>query len=226
MTKSSRDSENLSDLFGQIYRDSLWGTSPDTGETFYSGHGSHDPMLVMPYLYSVRGFLHGFHLHNGRRPDVLDIGCGDFTIGARLADLANWYLACDVVAQLIDRNRKRFRRDGLEFLVLDATRSAPPDADITVIRQVLQHLSNEQIAAILERLPEHCSYLVVTEEVPGKKDFVPNLDMLPGPGVRAEHGSGVVLTAKPFSLAVVEEVVLCDVPFGESRIRTSLYKLR
>ena len=226
MDSALQNSGNLADLFGGIYRDSLWGQSPDAWETFYSGHGSHDPMLVMPFLYSVRGFLHGLHMHDGRRPDILDIGCGDFTIGARLTDLANRYLACDVVAPLIDRNRARFRRDGLEFLVLDATQTTPPSADVVVIRQVLQHLSNEQIACILEHLPERCSYLLVTETVPGKQGFVPNLDMPPGPGVRVDHGSGIVLTAKPFSLAVVAEVALRDTPFGESRIRTWLYNLR
>lgn len=226
MTQAPQPSENLAELFGGIYRDSLWGQSPEDGESFYSGHGSRDPMLVMPFLYSMRGFLHGLHMQGGRRPDILDVGCGDFTIGARLAELANRYMACDVVAPLIERNRKRFRRDGLEFHVLDATQTALPTADVAVIRQVLQHLSNEQIVRVLEHLPERCSYLVVTEEIPAKPDFVPNRDMASGPGVRADQGSGVVLTAKPFSLATVAEVVLCDSPFGDSRIRTWLYKLR
>ena len=165
-------------------------------------------------------------MYNGRRPDIVDIGCGDFTVGARLVDLTPRYLACDAVASLIERNKKWYSRDGLDFLVLDTAQTAPPSADVTVIRQVLQHLSNAQIACIQERLPESCSYLIVTEELPDKPGFVPNLDMPTGLSVRVEHGSGVVLTAKPFSLAVVAKAMLCDVHFGQSRIRIILYKLQ
>jgi hypothetical protein len=50
--------------------------------------------------------------------------------------------------------------------------------------------------------------------------------MPPGPSVRVDHDSGVVLKVKPFSLAVVTKAMLCDVHFGQYRIRTLLCKMQ
>src|SRR4029079_7884989 len=90
--------QSPAEMFGRIYRDRLWGRN---GLDFFSGLGSHDPAVVEPYVAAVRSLLSGIR----PPPVVVDIGCGDFAVGSRLTDLARLTVACDVVPQLIVRNR-------------------------------------------------------------------------------------------------------------------------
>ena len=76
--------QTLSSIFTQTYESQFWGCSNDPADRFFSGHGSRDPIVVAPYLASVRGLLHGLRLANGKKPSVIDIGCGDFFVGSRL----------------------------------------------------------------------------------------------------------------------------------------------
>ena len=97
------------------------------------------------------------------------------------------------------------------------------------LRQVLQHLSNKHIAAVVSKLKNSYKYLVLTEHLPLRDDFSPNLDKEVGAGVRIDigkKGSGVILTKPPFNLQVLQSSVLCEIPEGGSVIRTNLYKLR
>ncbi len=217
---------DLGSVFGAVYDGRMWGPSPDGDRAYFSGTGSREPDLILPYLYSVRGFLLGFGMVAGRKPEVVDLGCGDFTVGSRLVETCARYVACDVVAPLIEENRRRFSHSNVEFLVLDATRQKLPRADVVLIRQVLQHLSNEQISQVLARLPGRFGYAVVTEHLPAEPDFTPNLDMPTGPGTRLVQASGVVPTAPPFSLGVEDTAVLCNPSYHGSKVRTWLYKLR
>ena len=64
-----------------------------------------------------------------------------------------------------------------------------------MIRQVLQHLSNTQIAAILAKL--RAADLIVTEHVPTAPGVVRNKDKAAGPDIRLYRKSGVFLESPP-----------------------------
>jgi len=64
-----------------------------------------------------------------------------------------------------------------------------PKADCVILRQVLQHLSNEEIKNILAKLYNY-KYLILTEHLP-LRDFIPNEDIISGQGIRIKHNSGV-----------------------------------
>ena len=178
--------------------------------------------MVGPYVDAVRGFLAGF----ADKPSVVDLGCGDFNVGARLRDLCGSYVACDIVEALIAHNRERFADLDVDFRQLDIIEDMIPQTDIVIIRQVLQHLSNGQIARALRNITASCRYLVVTEHLPGKPDFRPNVDKPAGGAIRPFFGSGIVLTSEPFALKVLGERILCEVPELGGVIRTTLYTLR
>jgi hypothetical protein len=72
-----------------------------------------------------------------------------------------------------------------------------PPADVCLVRQVLQHLTNDDIHRALPHLRAY-PYVVVTEHLPVAMAR-PNANKRPGPGVRATRGSGVVLHEPPFS---------------------------
>jgi hypothetical protein len=207
------------DIFGEIYRRRLWGGT--SVADYCSGEGSHNEAILRPYVQAVRAFLEGFDL----KPDVADLGCGDFNVGSRVRDACARFVACDVVAGLIDRNSGRFAGLDVSFSQLDITASALPEADVAFLRQVLQHLNNQQIASVVRKLGQY-SWVVVTEHVPRNRNFPANLDKSTGPGVRLRFGSGVVLTRAPFDLRPLEQRLLCSIPETSGLVQTIAYRLR
>ena len=79
---------------------------------------------------------------------LLDVPCGDFH-WMRELDLPVEYTGVDIVPALVDRNVRLYERPGRRFLNLDATRDPLPRADLILSRDLLIHLSLEDIAALL-----------------------------------------------------------------------------
>ncbi|GFE87068.1 class I SAM-dependent methyltransferase [Steroidobacter agaridevorans] len=206
------------DVFTQVYREGLWGRT--LRRRFYSGPGSHDAGLIQPYVGAVSGFLSSLPA----RPAVVDLGCGDFNVGRRIRSACGSYIACDVVADLIAYNRRQFASLDVDFRCVDIVKDPLPAGDVVFIRQVLQHLSNEQIASVVAKLPQF-RYLVLTEHLPAGHDFVPNADHRHGSGIRLDANSGVVLTAPPFELRTRAQQIILDIPKYGGRITTIVYEL-
>jgi hypothetical protein len=207
------------EVFSTVYRERLWG-SLASGE-YCSGSGSHADDIVTPYVSSVRRFL-------ARLPQAAsaaDLGCGDFNVGSRLVPAFRQFTAVDVVPGLIERNARTFAHLGVSFSCLDLVDDALPPADVAFLRQVLQHLSNAQVARVLAKLHQY-HWLIVTEHLPATAAFRANRDKPLGPGVRQRFGSGLVLTAPPFNLRPREQRELCAVPCEAGTIQTIAYRMR
>jgi hypothetical protein len=218
--KRRMSGKSSEEIFTEIYERGIWGESR-AGQRFYSGSGSHDPSITEPYVQAVEAFLESLP----EKPDVVDLGCGDFAIGSRIREKCAGYVACDIVASLVEHHRATFADLNVTFKVVNIAKDELPAGDVAFIRQVLQHMSNAEIAAAIPKLRATYRYLVVTEHVPGV-DFVANADKAPGADIRTVNGSGVVLTEPPFSLAPVEEQLLCEATEHGARIRTHLYRLK
>ena len=203
----------VQEIFATIYASGAWGESDD----FNSGDGSRDPGITVPYVKVVGEFL-------GRLSNVkaVDLGCGDFAVGSQLVPFCREYVACDVVPDLVERNRIKFVNDRLSFKVLNLIEDELPEGDIVFLRQVLQHLSNADIAKVLPKLNVY-KYLVLTEHIP-VGSFKANHDTITGAATRLHLNSGVVLDKSPFGLKYDRKSVLCSLPFGESIIETVLYE--
>jgi hypothetical protein len=194
----NREYNNLSteQIFTKIYESGLWGKSDDPTSPYYSGSGSRRGSEVAAYVQSIGALLSSFEV----KPDVVDLGCGDFSVGRQVRTFCNRYIACDVVPGLVAFNRARYKEMDVEFKVLDLARDELPPADIAFVRQVLQHLSNEQISEFVARASLTYKFLVVTEHLPSHENFEHNVDKLVGPGTRMGHESGIILTSSPFNL--------------------------
>lgn len=213
--------KNLSnrEIFEGIYRDKQWGNSPDGTRAYFSGSGSHDSAIVSTYVGAVNAFLDTFP-----QPQILvDLGCGDFNVGSRIAPRAKKYIACDLVSGVIEDNRRIFSLENVEFKVLDLVNDDLPDGEVFFVRQVLQHLRNSDIRKFCAKVSKHCSHLVLTEHLPSNPDFLANIDKPNDCRIRLEFGSGVVLSKKPFNLNYRDERILCEVPEYGGIIRTILY---
>ena len=203
----------------QVYSMNLWG---DNDTSFYSGVGSHHPKIVEPYIEVVSSFLNSFEVP----PSVCDLGCGDFNVGREFLKLTSKYIAVDIVEPLIEFNSKKFDQENLEFHCLDIAVDDLPSADIVILRQVLQHLSNSEVQAILKKLKDFKN-LILTEHLPSG-DFTPNKDIISGQGTRLKKQSGLNILAPPFNFEVIEEKQLLSIHLRNNKgiIKTSLFKIK
>ena len=205
------------EVFSKIYGQGVWGKK--SGQNYYSGPGSHDQKLVVPYVESVKAFF----IQLGFKPSVVDSGCGDFNVGKQLRDYCGDYIACDVVPELVVYNANKFGAMNVDFRCLDIIEDPLPKAEVIFIREVLQHFSNEVIAKVLAKLLGSCKYLVLTEDVPLQDQFIPNLVKPTGPSTRTQFGSGVVVEAAPFNLKFLSKHVICELQRENSRICTTVF---
>jgi hypothetical protein len=216
----------IDQIFEKIYADAIWGRHPDGMP--WSGSGTHTPGVAEPYVEAVGAFL----ARLGTDVTVVDLGCGDFHIGSKIAPFAARYIACDVAASIIESNIDRWPFEHVEFRTLDLAADALPAGNVGFVRQVLQHLGNDDIKSFVKNLNRTKPYdhLIVTEHVPATEGFAPNVDMPSGSWIRVEFGSGVVLEKPPFNLRHLSSEILCAVDqpaYGEEAIiRTIHYRLK
>ena len=128
------------------------------------------------------------------------------------------YTGIDVVPELIEHHKSTVHDPRVSFRCADITTEALPAADLCLVRQVLQHLSNDEILKVLTNLGSF-SRALISEDVPIRpKSF--NRDKPHGPDVRSYYASGVYVERPPFSETVREiwELPLTD----NSVLRTAL----
>ncbi len=205
--------------FNEIYEKNLWGNSGKASRQYYSGVGSHDGSIVIPYIEAVQDLLTEFDT----KPDVVDLGCGDFFIGSSIRSFCGSYTACDVVEPLISYNKSKFKNLNVDFKHLDITKDTIPSGDMLIVRQVLQHLSNKDISRFVESINSNYKMLLLTEHLPFEKNFKPNIDKESGQNIRLDFNSGVDLTVEPFNLKFLFKKEICNVEGYGGRIVSTLY---
>jgi SAM-dependent methyltransferase len=96
---------------------------------------------------------------------VVDVGCGtgNWAITAR-----GRYLGVDVSREFVQAARERYAEDpSKQFLELDPTSSeVPGEYDLAQMVSVLHHLSDDQVARLLERIVPHTRYLFILDLYP------------------------------------------------------------
>ncbi len=217
-TKGKKKPWPTKNVMEQIYEMHLWGGQPTD---FYSGLGSHQPEILNPYIDVLTSFLMSFK----NSLVVCDLGCGDFNVGKELVKYTKAFVAVDIVTDLIERNKEKFKEKNLEFQSLDIAVDDLPFADCAIIRQVLQHLSNAEIQMIVPKL-NGFKYVIVTEHIP-EGDFIPNKDIISGQGIRLKKQSGINLLAPPFNLKVEDNQLLLAIRLEDCKgiIITTLYRM-
>jgi len=184
----------LKATFQEIYSSKSWG---DDGSPFCSGQGSRGP-VSQQYCDAVVEFIRD---HQVRR--VVDLGCGDFVVGRQIVEATGVdYIGIDVVPELIEHHIQTVNLPNVSFRLADITSDPLPAADLCLVRQVLQHLSNDEIARVLANV-KNFPMVLVAEDVPAKPRSI-NRDKPHGPDVRGYYRSGVYLDRPPFSVAAKE----------------------
>ena len=130
-----------------------------------------------------------------------------------------------LLKSLIERNKTKFIEDHLEFYCLDISKEKLPHADCIILRQVLQHLSNENIKYIVRKFKDY-KYVILTEHVP-IGNFTPNVDIISGQGIRLKQKSGVNVLKPPFNLKIKEQEIISRIVLNENKdqILTTIFTL-
>ena len=181
-----------SEAFDEIYRKKMW----QQGESL-SGSGS-EGKWSDDYVRTVREYI-----TRHKCKIIVDFGCGDFKVGSRLADLSSKYLAFDISKEIILRNRTEYEHlTNVMFSNQDITKDSIPKCDLLLVRQVFQHLTNEQISQALSNIENSTvGHVLITEHTykPGPA-FAANIDMKShSVRTRVSNKSGVDIGAPPFS---------------------------
>lgn len=137
-------------VFDDIYRNSVWG--------FQSGPGS-DPVAAKPWIDTVNTLL--------MQPDinkVLDIGCGDWRLGEQYNLKGKHYIGIDVSDEALAIARKKAKH-GAIFMQNDAATMEWPEADLILIKDVLQHLPNASIKIIMDNILSHAKYALICNDI-------------------------------------------------------------
>ena len=181
----------LPEVFSRVYETGAW--NGDGSQGFCSGSGSGGD-AADEYCDKVIEFI-----RKNRIESVADLGCGDFRVGQKITlETSVKYTGVDIVPSLVERNNAQFGNERVSFRCANLTTGPLPSAQLCLIRQVLQHLSNTEIEAVLGQLSSY-PLALVSEHVPKcPKSF--NRDKPHGPDVRAYYGSGVFVDKPPFSL--------------------------
>jgi len=198
ITQRAEDTRNATrsarDVFTEIYRKEKWGGKKDR---FCSGSGSTLETITEPYIDMVIRFL----MSIGRDKTIVDLGCGDMDLGKRFVNYCETYIGVDVVPDLIENHKRQTWGSNVRFQCLDIINDPLPEADICFLRQVLQHLSNEEIAKILPKLEKYKVVFITEHHPTPNPDIIPNKNSIHGPGVRVYYNSGVYLNKPPFNIA-------------------------
>jgi hypothetical protein len=222
--RSIRNSvRSTKDVFTEIYRDCEWGKSEGG---LCSGSGSRSELVTGPYVKAITEYL---QLH-GTNKTIIDLGCGDLEVSKKIFAYCSRYIGVDIVPPLIKKHESTDWGDHIAFLCLDIIEDDLPDGDICILRQVLQHLSNTQIAKILPKLHKYKTCFITEHYPTDNQEIIPNKDIVQGSWIRVYENSAVYLDKPPFNIPSTYLQIFLEVPgvglsreYDQGVIRT--YKL-
>mmetsp|Transcript_84116 Transcript_84116/g.139178 ORF Transcript_84116/g.139178 Transcript_84116/m.139178 type:complete len:283 (+) Transcript_84116:70-918(+) len=132
---------SVEEAFTKIYRTDAWGKGSGAGSV---------PVHCLKWIEFVRRFVREHKVES-----VVDLGCGDWQFSPYIYhDLAVKYTGYDVVKHVIEDNRKNWGDHGYVFEHLEFSTLVPQirDAELYIIKDVLQHWSSARVTAFLRQL--------------------------------------------------------------------------
>lgn len=142
-------------IFRVIYHKNMWGREIKSG-----GGSSLDQTVTL--RQALPGLVRRIGAHT-----VLDAACGDYHWMKTVALDINRYIGIDIVPELVDQNCKEYGGEKITFLNADITRDRLPQADLIICRDVLVHLSFDDIGRAIENFRHSNSMFLLTTTYPG-----------------------------------------------------------
>jgi len=164
--------------FDEIHAKRLWGD----GETV-SGPGS-----TLDATAKLRVELSKM-VARLKIKSLLDIPCGDANWMTKTEWITNVkYIGADVVAAIVDQNRKAYPK--LRFELLDIRKDELPAVDAVFVRDCLVHLPYNEIMEAIENVKRSGATWLMATHFPGRTNH----------DIQAGHWRPLDMTAEPFLL--------------------------
>lgn len=152
------DQGDLKAVFEFIYERKVWGEG--------SGGGS-DLRNVVLYIACLQALM---DRHDVR--SIIDIGCGDWRFSRYLNFDGRDYLGLDVVSSVIASNASTYGTSNIKFERADISEVDDlPACDLIICKDVLQHLSNENVIRALKKFRAARFALITNDYHPANVDI-------------------------------------------------------
>ncbi len=137
--------------FSDIYRNKGW----------YKGSGSGSlPENTAVYRDLLREIITQDDIKT-----VVDLGCGDWQFSTLLSWDTVKYTGIDVVPSIIEKDRELYgHTKNVEFILTDVLDYKLPPTDLVIVKDVLQHWTNEQVQKFLHTA-KNWRYMLITNTI-------------------------------------------------------------
>jgi SAM-dependent methyltransferase len=140
-------------IFNNIYKYNLWGFGSGTGSLKFNNK---------QYIKFMNEFL---KKHNDITK-IVDLGCGDWQLHKHINLEKKKYLGIDIVDKIINTNKKIYGSNNISFQCINFLDNELPEADLCIIKDVLQHLSDENIHKFFNKLKKKIyKYVLITNDI-------------------------------------------------------------
>jgi hypothetical protein len=147
---------NHEEIFSFIYKNKLWGENESK-----SGYASSKAFNKNFYTPFIKYFI----LSNNIK-SIVDLGCGDFNSSFFIYnDIKNiFYEGYDCCKEIIEENIKKYLNFNFKHLDLLKNKEKIKDAELYILKDVLQHWANDDIKKFLDYIYEfkNFKYLLIT----------------------------------------------------------------
>lgn len=158
--------KNRKEVFNDIYYRNRWGDRESV-----SGRGSNLQQTLV-IIKKIPVLLEKLDVKT-----MLDAPCGDF-YWLKEAELnLDRYIGCDIVAELVTENQRRYGNETREFINLDLATDVLPQVDLIFCRDCLVHLSFKDALAVIKNFKKSKSQYLLTTTYPG---ILENKDIITG----------------------------------------------
>tara|TARA_Y100000817_G_scaffold176436_1_gene137785 strand:- start:1790 stop:2386 length:597 start_codon:yes stop_codon:yes gene_type:complete len=140
----------MEESFSKIYSKNIWGGG--------SGSGSKMTRNNKKYIEILQGILDKYKIKT-----ICDIGCGDWEFSQFIDFGEREYLGIDCVLSVIEEDRERFKGDTIRFEHKTIGDDYIPEGyDLIIIKDVIQHWTDEDIMKYFSHIIEKNKYVFST----------------------------------------------------------------
>jgi 2-polyprenyl-3-methyl-5-hydroxy-6-metoxy-1,4-benzoquinol methylase len=140
----------MEESFTNIYKKNIWGEG--------SGTGSKMTRNNQKYINMLQDVLKDKEIKT-----ICDVGCGDWVFTQHIEFGSRKYLGVDCVKSVIDSNKKKFKRKNVKFEhKVIGTDYIPEGYDLVIIKDVIQHWTDEDIIKYFTQILDKNKYVFCT----------------------------------------------------------------
>ncbi|MCQ6274858.1 class I SAM-dependent methyltransferase [Bacillus sp. V3B] len=148
----------MKEIFTNIHKKNAWGN-------FHSVSGSGSSITQTTTLIQGLPKL----IKHLKVKKMIDAPCGDFNWMKEIYENLEIYIGIDIVNEIIERNKKQYLADNLQFIHSDITKDPLPEGDLILCRDCLVHFSFSDIRLAINNFKASRSRYLLTTTFTNRK---------------------------------------------------------